>query len=256
MLTPHPRGARSARVAGFALAVTSFFVPGSADARDPRGASALSPPTATLVRLEGGKTPTFGVSPAPGKERAPTAIYLHGIQGKPENGCPWFAGGPFGWLVCPAATRALGGGTFSWAWTSDDAAVIASAEGLARSQGAPREPPVVVGFSQGAYVAAHLVAAGGVRYRALVLIGADVVLDARSLNGAGVSRVALAAGDNDAASPGMRRTAKALAAEGVDATFVSLGRAGHTYVPETPERLAALTAALTWAAAAAGAPAS
>ena len=188
------------------------------------------------------------VPPRAGGEQAPTAIYLHGIQGRPENGCPWVGSDAFGWLVCPNATIANGNGTFSWAWSSADTAVITRAEALARARGATDGPPVLVGFSQGAYIAARIATERPGRYRALVLIGADVPLDGRSLARAGVTRVALLAGDHDGASLPMRRAANTLAAAGIDARFTSLGRAGHTYVPETADHAARLSAALRWAA--------
>src|SRR5215207_6529888 len=42
-----------------------------------------------------------GVLAYPAADAAkPTVVYLHGIHGRAENGCPWMRAGD-GWLVCP-----------------------------------------------------------------------------------------------------------------------------------------------------------
>lgn len=255
MLASLLRDARRASCALLAVMLASSFVPRLAAAHDPR-VSALARPGASLVRIAGGASPVYAVAPAPGAEAAPTAIYLHGIRGRPENGCPWFASEAFGWLVCPAATHAHGDGTFSWARSPANGLMADNAEALAAARGAHSGPSVLVGFSQGAHVAARLAAERPSRYRALVLIGASVPLDAAVLVRSGVGRVGLVAGDYDAASAPMRRAVGALGEAGVAVRFVSLGRVGHTYVPETPTHAAALTEVLAWAARPVGAPGS
>lgn len=177
-----------------------------------------------------------------------TVVYLHGVHGRAENGCPWLRAGAseLGWLVCPEANEHLSNDTFSWTGTiSDQRAVVARAERAAQAQGAdPASAGVLVGFSQGAYVALDLVHAGLGRYRGLVLIGAEVDPSREVLAAGGIDRIVLAAGDLDGASLPMRRSAERLRAGGVDVRFVSLGRIGHSY--ETTDR-EALRDAIAWA---------
>ena len=178
-----------------------------------------------------------------------TVVYLHGIHGLPANGCPWLRDGAteLGWLVCPEANERLANGTFSWGGTvAAQYAVVARAEHVAQANGAnasANDADVLVGFSQGAYVALDLVQARLGRHRGLVLIGADVAPSRAMLDAAGVSRIVLAAGDLDAASPPMKRAVDRLQREGMDARYVSLGRIGHSY--ETTEK-EALRDAIVW----------
>ena len=193
--------------------------------------------------------PRASISPASAASNKPlTVVYLHGIHGLPENGCPWLRAGAseLGWLVCPAANERLSNDTFSWSGSvSDQRAVVARAERAAQAQGAdPASPGVIVAFSQGAYVALDLVRAHLGSYRGLVLIGAEVEPSADVLTAAGVDRIVLAAGDLDGAAAPMRRAAQRLRDSGKSARFVSLGRIGHSY--ETTDR-EALRDAIAWA---------
>jgi predicted esterase len=180
--------------------------------------------------------------------RALTVVYLHGIHGLPANGCPWLRDGAseLGWLVCPEANERLSNGTFSWGGTvASQREVVARAERAAQAQGAdPSAANLLVGFSQGAYVALDLVHAHLGRYRGLVLIGADVTPSRKLLEEGGIARIVLAAGDLDGAAAPMKRAADQLRREGVDVRFVSLGRIGHSYA--TPEK-DALRDAIVWA---------
>ena len=184
----------------------------------------------------------------PRADRRLTVVYLHGIHGRAENGCPWLHEGAseIGWLVCPEANERLSNGTFSWAGTvADQRAVVARAEHAAQAQGAdPASAGVLVGFSQGAYVALDLVHARLGHYRGIVLIGADVAPSRATLTTAGVERIVFAAGELDGASAPMKRAAERLRREGMDVRFVSLGRIGHSY--ETTDK-EALRDAIAWA---------
>jgi predicted esterase len=103
---------------------------------------------------------------------------------------------------------------------------------------------VIVGFSQGAYVALDLVRARLGRYRGLVLIGADVEPAKVLLDAAGVGRIVLAAGALDASYAPLQRAAARLRREGMDVRFVDLGRIGHSYQTTDKE---ALRDAIAWA---------
>jgi predicted esterase len=207
-------------------------------------------PSAPIALHEDGRTIlAFPPRAASSKASKPlTVVYLHGIHGRAENGCPWLREGAseLGWLVCPDANEHLSNDTFSWAGTvADQHAVVARAERAARSRGADAESAgVLVGFSQGAYVALDLLQAQLGRYRGVVLIGADVAPTRAMLAAAGVERVVLAAGDLDGASAPMKRAAEHLGHDGMEVRFVSLGRVGHTY--QTTEK-EALRDAIVWA---------
>jgi hypothetical protein len=258
-----PRVARKVVVVCLALAV--LLVVGLAYAADsaaratPRrphdaNADAVTTYDATLhakyptrpLSLHDGDATILAFPPEPGSG-ALTVVYLHGIHGLPKNGCPWLRSGAseLGWLVCPEANTQLANGTFSWGGTVlSQYAVVARAERAAQANGASTDAAdVLVGFSQGAYVALDLVHAHLGRHRGLVLIGADVTPSRAMLQAGGVSRIVLGAGDLDGASAPMKRAVEALVREGMDARFVSLGRIGHSY--ETTEK-EALRDAIVW----------
>lgn len=194
--------------------------------------------TPVLLRDEQGTILAF---PPRAPAHALTVVYLHGIHGRAENGCPWLREGAseIGWLVCPAANAPLANGTFSWGGTTlEQRAVVARAEQVAHAAGAdPARSNVIVGFSQGAFVALDLVRARLGRYRGLVLIGADVEPVAQELAAGGVTRLVLAAGSLDASFGRLQRSATRLLRAGVDVRFVDLGRIGHSYETTEKERL-------------------
>ncbi len=205
-----------------------------------------------IVLHDGGESvlayPPRSAAASPSSRAPLTVVYLHGIHGRPENGCPWLREGAseVGWLVCPAANSRLPNDTFSWGGTlAEQHAVVARAEHAAKAQGASADGAnVIVGFSQGAYLAIDLVRARLGHYRGLVLIAADVEPSRAMLGAAGVDRIVLAAGDLDGSSAPLRRTAERLRREGMDVRFVSLGRIGHSY--ETTEK-ESLRDAIVWA---------
>jgi len=179
--------------------------------------------------------------------RPMTVVYLHGAHGRADNGCPWFRAGTseLGWLVCPEAIEEQPDG--SWSWGADvfeQSPVVARALRAAVANGSSPEPGVAVGFSQGSYVALDLVKARLAKFRGLVLLGAELHPNARTLRDAGVQRVALGAGSLDGAHASLVEEAQRLAAEGLEARFFDLGRVGHTYAAEDTT---ALHDAITWA---------
>lgn len=204
------------------------------------------PATPVVLEAEGASMIAF--PPRSKEQKAITVVYLHGIHGLPQNGCPWLREGAseVGWLVCPAANSPLPNGTFSWGGPlADQAAVVARAERAAQSAGADANSAnVLVGFSQGSYLAVDLVSHRVGRYRGLVLVAAEVEPSAAVLRDAGVTRIVLAAGQLDGSYVPLRRTAERLRREGVDVRFVDLGAIGHTY--QTTET-AALASAIAWA---------
>jgi predicted esterase len=201
----------------------------------------------TKVRFEGRDILAF--PPTKDASKHPlSVVYLHGRNGRAENGCPWLRSGAseLGWLVCPEAVEHEGSGTASW---GDDvfkqSAVVSRAIHAAEAKGASSEPGVAVGFSQGSYVALDLVKTGLGHFKGLVLIAApEAHPSAKKLHDAGVVRVALAAGSLDAAHAPLALDAKRLSSEGMETRFFDLGHVGHTYAAEDT---AILREAIAWA---------
>jgi predicted esterase len=191
-----------------------------------------------LVRLAPDLVAYVGETGEPRGPRAPVVVYLHGVHGRPENGCPWMhATG--GWLLCPRADLVHEGGTASWSGsrTSD---VLARAT---RAAGAPAT--VLVGFSQGAYEVDALLRRHAVRARGIVLLAADVAPEAEALRAAGVRRIALGAGELDPSFAVLRASAARLARDGIEVRLVSLGGVGHVYIADDPS---VLRDAIRWVA--------
>jgi predicted esterase len=177
-----------------------------------------------------------------------TVVYLHGVHGRAENGCPWFRSGAseLGWLVCPEGIERDANGTASWSGdVLAQGAVVSRALRTAEANGASIAPGVAIGFSQGGYVALDLVKTKQARFRGLVLIAApEAHPSAQKLRDAGVVRVALAAGALDLAYAPLIEDTKRLQREGIEARFFDLGRIGHTYAAEDTSTL---RAAVAWA---------
>jgi len=178
-----------------------------------------------------------------------TVVYLHGVNGKVENGCPHFRSGAseVGWLVCPQGVQHGANGMASWGGdVFKQSVVVSQALKAAEDNGASAEPGVAVGFSQGSYVALDILKTNRGHFRGLVLIAApEAHPSADKLHAAGVRRVVLAAGELDSAYSVLEADAKRLASEGMETRFVSLGHVGHTYATEDN---AVLRDAITWAA--------
>lgn len=174
-------------------------------------------------------------------EPAPIVL-LHGICGEPRNSCAVLGEIARGDVVCARADLACPAGGAMWSGGAGAIARIeAAVDDAARASGGridPRGPRVLVGFSQGAYVALRAMQARPGRYPAAVLIGAFVKKSRRELESLGLKRLALVAGDYDGAAPTMRATARDLRAEGFDARYFSLGKVPHTYVGDDPQKLA------------------
>lgn len=203
------------------------------------------------LTLRGDRSPLYAVPAKVVDTPKPLTLYLHGICGDPSNGCAAFAESvtDASWLLCPSAPTACPGGGGTWSAPTEtlvDAlhrAEVRALEKAPESIDATR-PRVLIGFSQGGYRVVDLLRAEPGRYRSALVIGADVKFSKRSLEKAGVRRVALGAGRYDMTFRAMRKTAEALAHEGFPVRFVDLGRVGHTYVPEPGSE--SLYEALAW----------
>ena len=213
------------------------------------GASRTAPPAdsaSRVVPLVASSPPVFGAPPGSPDDARATFVYLHGVCGLTTNGCGHFEGAP-GWLVCPQANRVCANGGSSWGGSlEDEAALVDRAVEAARARWpeSARAPVVLVGFSQGAYVAMEVARARPGAYAGLLLIGADTEHAIDRLRASRVPRVALACGAYDGMFGGMQGTPKALARAGVSARFESLGLVGHTYAGEGGDGV--VTSILKW----------
>jgi alpha-beta hydrolase superfamily lysophospholipase len=175
----------------------------------------------------------------------PVTVVLHGMCGEPLGVCAPFVGGSTarGWLVCPKAQDACGGGSrWRFSGSFDAQAVEASVGELARERTGEVDlsaPRVIVGFSLGGILAVRMAESQSehARYTGLVVIASQVQPDAARLKKAGVVRVILAAGDYDMTSKPLQDSARALSRAGLATRFVSLGAYGHGYPADMEERM-------------------
>ena len=194
---------------------------------------------------------------APGPQ--PAYVFLHALCG-----ASWHFGltledaiSTHGWLISPEANHKCGPGLgASWSGGGDAVANLVDAS-VARAaalvpptiavdahldEAAPR---VLIGFSQGAWIAVDVARARPQHYRGLVLMAMALDSSATALRAAGVKRVVLACGERNAAYGSMRTLAARLTSDGYPARFVSLGKVGHTIPLDANERL---REPLTWVA--------
>ena len=215
----------------------------------PRTAAAeTSSVVAAPARIPRGTVLAFAPENRGGKQ--PVFVYLHGIAGGPERGCAEFAHSvpTYGWLVCPHANVREGqryswGGSLSAQWAVVQDALAQVAE---EPEVDPRAPVVLLGFSQGAYVAAQLVTAYPNKIRAVLFVGANVRPNKDALGKAGVKKVGFAAGLYDGTHAYLNESARQLEQGGYPAQFRSLGRVGHTYVGDAQAR--AIDSLVSWMA--------
>lgn len=175
----------------------------------------------------------------PSTEPRPVTVLLHALCADDYWTCDWlqyFAMAPQ-WQLCPRAPVACGGGGYQW---TAPAAVtrrlleqsVATAE-AAHGDQVRQGSVVLAGFSQGAFAVATVVhdlaghPGSPLHVRGVLVQGAPVHFAAADLVHLG-ARVALVAGELDAAAPAMRAEAASLARAGVEARYVSLGKdEGH-----------------------------
>jgi len=250
-----PSGARRARrgMALVCLALAGAAASGGgADAAAAEASDGYEPKAPPSMPLAWTRGDVRGLALRPNDAPAarPPIVLLHGRCGHVQNACSEFrdAAHPFGWLVCPSANARCPGGGASWSGDTREKqamvdAAIAEVADRAKGEIDPAAPGLLIGFSQGAYVGLDLALHHPGKYRALLLIGAEVAPPAAALRAAGIRRVVLAAGAYDAARPAMDESATKLARDGYPARFVSLGAVGHTYVPE---KASVLDEAVAW----------
>jgi predicted esterase len=237
--------ARSQTKVGSAEAGAGTFAVASSNGEQPTPHAAGLPERPEWVEAENAAGKAFVYPPQPLQPAVarPVTVLLHGMCGEPQSAC-----GPFvdvatsrGWLVCPKAEDACGGGTSWRLYGHDDAKLVeASVQAIdGEHHGAVdlAAPRVLVGFSLGGIAAVQIAQAGTGNYAGLVVIASQVHPDVAQLKKAGIKRVVLAAGDLDMTSAPLRKDARRLEAHGVPTRFVSLGRFGHGYPADMQERM-------------------
>jgi hypothetical protein len=161
---------------------------------------------------------------------------LHGLCNPPGYACGYWteAARARGFLVCPEGNATCGAGGPP-TWTESFSAMGADLDRAVDEVSAlyPNEiepsGAVLTGFSRGAYAAPFVALRHPGRWRYLVLVEADVGLDAGTLRRAGVEAVAMLAGEWGSQIGGMRATVKKLRAQGYPARFWAMPKAAHYY---------------------------
>ena len=170
----------------------------------------------------------------------PVVIAFHGICGHPAWHCQAFAAAAEdAWLLCPRAKMRCSNGGGTWSNEENAAAIDALVDRAAAEHPGEMESAenrVLIGFSLGAQPAAAIAQRGAGHYSGLVLMGADVSLDAGLLKRAGVRHVVTASGEYDMMRGVMGEVAGRLKRAGLDASFLSLGKMGHA-IPSSGEWL-------------------
>jgi predicted esterase len=162
----------------------------------------------------------------------PIVLMLHGMGGDPRNTCDFWSDDAraTGWLACPSGNAGCCG-RFDWKGSGDEKArYLDEAVGVVRAAVPKRgeeQPPILIGFSRGAFVARDVIYARPGVFDAVILLGAAVNPDPDRFKASGIRRVVLASGDYDGARASMIQSAKRLEAAGLPARFVALGRIGH-----------------------------
>lgn len=247
-LVPRVRGRVGAFARGLFVACLMFLAL-VALAGSPREAAA-APHESSTPSAAPAKRTVLAFPPENRGGKQPVFVYLHGIVGGPERGCAEFARAvpTYGWLVCPHA-NVREGERYSWGGSiAEQWAVVrdATSQVAQEPEVDPSAPIVLLGFSQGAYLAAQLVATYPSAIRAVVFVGANVRPNKATLEQSGVKKVAFAAGQYDETFGYMAESARQLERAGYRAQFRSLGKVGHTYVGDAEG--AAMDSLISWIA--------
>jgi len=161
---------------------------------------------------------------------------LHGLCNPPGYACGYWTGAASarGFLVCPEGNSTCGaGGPPTWtesfgAMDDDLERAIADVSALYPNE-IDRDGAVLTGFSRGAWAAPYVAMRHPGRWPYLVLVEADVSLDAATLRRAGVKAVAMLAGEWGSQIAGERATVAKLRAEHFRARFWAMPKAAHYY---------------------------
>jgi predicted esterase len=178
----------------------------------------------------------------PDLEPRPITILFHGICNEPTWTCDWFQYSNLGpqWQLCPRGPVACGGNNYRWDGdVRETRRMVEAAVAKVKERHGARvrdDSIVLAGFSNGAYGLAALVHHlaqthdSKLHIRGLVFFGADVTVSAADVRALG-ARVGFTAGDQDGSSHSMRAQAAALARQGIETRYVSLGKKIGHFIP-------------------------
>jgi hypothetical protein len=183
-----------------------------------------------------GKRGVYYVVPKSRKTPARLLANLHGVCNPPGYACGYWvqSASERGFLVCPEGNSHCGpNGPPTWdqpfpKFDTDLERAIAEVDAHYPGE-ISREGAVLTGFSLGAYAAAHIARAHPGRWPYLILIEANVALDAADLRKAGVRAVAMIAGEIGNQAAGERQTVAKLEKQGFRAKYWVMKGAGHHY---------------------------
>lgn len=207
----------------------------------PRSASSIDGPHEDLT-LDAGRPIYYALPRGMG---GPFRLvgHVHGMCGSPSYACgEWIgAGTDVGIMVCPTGNARCGDSPYSpssWeapTWpelvaTMDADLERAVAKVEARRPGSIRKDgAILTGYSRGAYAAPVIARRHPDRWRYLVLIEANVQIDAEGLERSGVRAVALVAGEQGNEIVGMQKTQARLEQSGFPSRLFVMRRTGHLY---------------------------
>jgi predicted esterase len=207
-----------------ALALLTTFAPHAAWAK-PRSAPARPDPNEPQKLPLGGGAPDAYFVPARVRGLRPVFVFLHGRGGRPVEDCRKWANivTPHGWLVCPQGPEDRGGGTRGW----NNNAVVgqriaeAAVQALRAKYGGRVQlrSNVLIGFSEGAFVAMQVGLNDPVRWNRWLILaandqywfGADTAEKLRAAK-RHLRRVYLLTGEADEVAPNTKRVADMLKA--------------------------------------------
>jgi hypothetical protein len=187
---------------------------------------------------KGKRSVFFGTPHGTSCDTAPHRLIanLHGVCNPPGYACGYWTGAAAdrGFLVCPEGNSTCGpGGPPTWdesfdLMDKDLEHAIDDVDALYPAQ-MTRDGAVLTGFSRGAYAAPFIAQRHPGRWSYLVLVEADVSLDAAALRRAGIKAVALLAGEWGTQIGGERATVEKLRKQKYPARFWMMPKAGHYY---------------------------
>ncbi len=164
--------------------------------------------------------------------------HLHGQCAHPSYSCgQWLdAGIERGFVVCPTGNERCGSPIGPPQWDESFALMdqdlergIAAASRAEGDGGISRAGSVMTGFSRGGWAAIDVVRRHPGRWPFLIVIEADVTMNAALLRAAKVERVALIAADHGTELAGERSTVDALKAAGFPAELFVMPGSWHLY---------------------------
>ena len=212
--------------------------------------------------FEGARKVYFTVTPIK-HDKTRLIANLHGICNPPGYACGYWtnAASGYGFLVCPEGNGRCGGKEGPTTWSEPLAKIDADLEKAILTVDGKypdeldhdREGAVLTGFSLGATSAYAIARAHPGRWPYLILIEADVQMDAATLRAAGVRAVALLAGEVGSQIAGEKRTVQRLVAQGFPARFWTMKKAGHFYSADIDALMSEALAFVTSVSADAGA---